>query len=347
MRKILNRYSISVIVIVIVACGVLVWVNPTLLNTLNTAFEGEGGVGLMLFIFVALILLFAIFILISLLMILSRVLTRPSKIGANVEDTNTQEESRGAESKRTRVALIAGVIGIIITIPPVILFQGGWDSTIIVIASLFMAPTFAIFGVILMRHFEGVSRDVMRKRTIVAIISGAIGALITIVPINYLHFSTGHSPWYETRPSEYISIVEFPSTNTVIVTNPSGDVFHIFFFRLSCRDDDCLKEGDLQDDPNLVNILSEGAREKNNLCYPIIPPPKPPVKMESGETVFRDCNVINMGEKRYFIDGNGYIYWWGVNYQDVYFSFLTIGAFTIPIFGILGVAFYRRLENTQ
>lgn len=86
MRKKLNWYSISVIVIFLIACGVLIW---GVFGSPNIRSEGEAGLSVMFFMTFYLIILFLAFILLSLVRILSKFLTKSPKIDRNKDDVNS------------------------------------------------------------------------------------------------------------------------------------------------------------------------------------------------------------------------------------------------------------------
>lgn len=337
MRKYLNWYSISVTMILFIASSIFAC------GLIASSILEEGWTLLFGMAFLLALLFFTLIIL-----TLVRVVTHSSKGSAITLDNNHQEKKRESQVRRLAVAIISGTIGVIITIPAVTLNLGYWSFSIIFLTSIFTAPIFAVLGVIFIRLFEEIDQESIRKRALVALVSGMTGVLFTILAVFYFHFSTAHNEWSGPRPTGYGTIVEFTSRNTVKVMSPSGNVFHIPYLYIGwCEDDDCLRmhEEQLQKRRNFESLLADGTREKNNLCFPIISPPNPPVKMESEETIFRECSILNMGERRYFIDGNGNIYTWHKDYRDAYFVLITIGVFTVPIFAILGVAFYKLFER--
>lgn len=321
MRKLLNWYPISVIVILLLGVSIHLGGEPLM---------SEGEVFLRFFLE---ILLIAALVILSIVKVITRERT----------------------FKLTNAAIFSGVIGSLITI-----VIAGIDFFVIPVFC-FTVPISALMGVVIYRYFVQIGTDweKIREHKKVAFLSAISGVSVLLIAVIYFNFNPTLNGWYGPRVPKYGSVVDFPARNTVKLLSPSGNVFLISYLNFnllgSCKDDNCLRAWDGRLDNPSDNIYLEGAKERGNFCYPIISPPEPPVIIASEVAIFRDCQPVNVGikqvlvnmrETRRFLDESGNIYSWSKDYEEAYSNalsaFMISSLVFIPIFGFLGVTIYQR-----
>ena len=179
----------------------------------------------------------------------------------------------------------------------------------------------------------------------VAVNSGAIGILITAIVA--IRINSGRSvPWESIQPSAYVSIIEFTSSQTAKVTNPTGDVFVIHVGAIdNCSDDNCLHKEE-EDAEAILKVRNRAAIHDKN-CIPKGSPPKPPVKMASKEAVFRECVFGTVNEAHLFVSENGDVWVWRKSLLPLFGIIFFPSLFTAPTFALFGVALYKLFSSER
>ena len=169
MRKFINWYSISVIVILVIAAIILILIFLSEGNDYYT-FPIVGGACLIFLFFALIVLTFA------------RIVSLPSKVKANKLDSNVQENGEEYRNLRSEVAFISVLIGTLVTILVVIPVYDT-ELGVAILASFITGPIFGIIGV----AFEKKIRKIIRKYSTVAIILAITAAIIAVTAVIFFN----------------------------------------------------------------------------------------------------------------------------------------------------------------